>query len=306
MNSLLSFSPITAKDRDTITSFTFRSAYKNCDIAFANMCSWQFLYGSEYTVAGGYLLIRFHVESHDLPVYMCPIGEGDMAEAVHLLEHDARAQGHPLWLLGVTPVGREDLERALPGQFRYMSERNYFDYIYLREDLANLSGKKYQPKRNHINKFEKLYGYKYMEITPCLVPECLALEKKWYKANRTDDDAEELTHERRSMTFALQHAEELGLTGGAICVDGQIVAFSFGSPVNNDTFGVHVEKADVQYEGAYSLINREFAAHLPEKYTYMNREEDLGIPGLRKSKLSYNPAILLEKFTAVKKTEESV
>ena len=301
MNNSLTFKPITIHERETITSFTSKSPYMNCDFSFANMCSWQFLYKSEYVVVDGFLLIRFWLEEHPYPVYMCPVGEGSLAAPINLLETDSLSHGRPLWLLGITPVGKKNIEKSFPDGFRYRPERDYFDYIYLRDDLVNLVGKKYQPKRNHINKFKKLYHYTYRPITPELVPECLELERKWYKANRTDDDAEELSYERRSMTFALQHTSELGLTGGAICVDRQIVAFSFGSPINNETFGVHVEKADINYEGAYSLINHEFAAHIPEQYLYINREEDLGIPGLRKSKQSYHPTLLLEKHTAIKK-----
>lgn len=299
------FKPITLEDKDVITSFTLESPYMNCDLSFSNMCSWRFLYNSEYAVVDGFLLIRFWINRDtERPVYMCPVGEGDIAPSVLLLEKDSQEHGHPLWILGVTPVGRERLDKAFPeGDFRHLPNRDYFDYIYLRENLVNLAGKKYQAKRNHINKFIKSYAYKYMPITPELVPECLALEAKWYKANteKTGEDVNEMTAERRALAYALNHAPELGLIGGAICVDRQIVAFSFGAPINKQTFGVHVEKADVNYEGAFSIINREFAAHIPEQYIYMNREEDLGIPGLRKSKLSYNPDILLEKYTAIKK-----
>ncbi len=295
------FKPITLDDKDIITSFTLKSVYMNCDFSFSNMCSWRFLYNSEFAVVDNFLLIRFWIENNDRPVYMCPVGEGDITPAINLLEQDSLEHGHPLWLLGVTPTGKEELEKAFPGGFRYMPDRDYFDYIYLRDDLVNLTGKKYQPKRNHINKFIKQYQYEYMPITPELVPECLELERKWYKANRTDDDAEELSYERRSLTYALNHAKELGLIGGSICVDHQIIAFSFGAPINYNTFGVNVEKADVNYDGSYSMINKEFATHIPEQYKYINREEDLGIPGLRQSKLSYHPTILLEKHTAIKK-----
>ena len=121
------------------------------------------------------------------------------------------------------------------------------------------------------------------------------------RANATDDNADDLTNERRSMDFALRNFEALGLTGGALVIDDHIVAFTYGSPINGITFGVHVEKADTSYEGIFSVINQEFVAHIPETYTYINREEDLGLPGLRKAKLSYNPAVLLEKFGAVKR-----
>jgi hypothetical protein len=266
------------------------------------MCSWRFLYKSEYAVVDNFLLIRFWPDDSGRPAYMSPVGEGDVSKAIRLLEEDALSFGHHLCILGVTPEAKLTLEQVFPGGFRYIPERDYFDYIYMRDDLVNLIGKKYQAKRNHINKFVKQYKYEYMPITPELVPECLTLECKWYRANRTDDDAEELSFERRSLTFALQHAGELGLEGGAICVEGQIVAFSFGSPINANTFGVHVEKGNISYDGVYSLMANEFSTHLPEQYIYINREEDLGIPGLRQAKLSYHPAILLEKSTAIKKS----
>ncbi|MDR2968203.1 MAG: phosphatidylglycerol lysyltransferase domain-containing protein [Tannerellaceae bacterium] len=297
----IDFKPITLSDKEIITSYTFPGDFRNCDFSFANMCSWRFLYDSQFAVVEGFLVIRFFIEDKSRNAYMMPVGQGNLTRIISLLEKDALHQGHPLLLLGITPDAKKELEMAMPGEFHYIPERDYFDYVYLREDLVNLTGKRYQPKRNHINKFKKLYSYAYMPITPELVPECLELESKWYKANRTEEDREELSYERRSITYALKHFDELGLTGGAICQDHRIIAFSFGMPINHNTFGVHIEKADTGYDGIYALINQEFAAHLPEHYTYINREEDLGIPGLRKAKLSYHPHELLEKSAAVKK-----
>lgn len=297
----IEFQPITIKDKELITSFTYPSDYQNCDFSFANMCSWRFLYDSEFTIVDGFLLIRFWIEEKSRVAYMCPVGQGDIKQALDLLEKDSLAHGHPLCMLGITPDAKNKFEKILPGNFFYISERDYFDYIYLREDLALLKGKKYQSKRNHINNFKKLYTYEYISITPEIVPECLKLECKWYKANHTEEDENELNDERRSLTYALQHYEELGLKGGALRVDNEIIAFTFGAQINHNTFGVHVEKADINYEGAFSVINQEFAQHLPEQFIYINREEDLGIPGLRQAKLSYQPTILLEKNAAIKK-----
>ncbi|MDH6344194.1 hypothetical protein M2480_003109 [Parabacteroides sp. PFB2-12] len=298
----IQFKPITLDDREVITSYTMPANYSNCDFSFANMCSWRFLYDSEFAIVDHFLVIRFKIEDKTRPAYMMPIGDGDLKQVLHKMETDSQELGHPLLLLGITPYARLKLEEVLPGEFHYIPERDYFDYIYLREDLVNLTGKKYQAKRNHINRFKKEYRYEYMPITPELVPECLTLEKKWYKANRTEEDEEELSYERRSITYALNHFNELELTGGAICHNHQIIAFSFGRPINHNTFGVHIEKADTQYEGVYAVINQEFASHLPEQYMYINREEDLGIEGLRKAKLSYQPIILLEKNATVKRT----
>lgn len=299
----IDFKPITIDDKEVITSFTLPSPLRNCDLAFSNMCSWRFLYLSEYAVYKNFLLIRFYIEEKNKKriAYMRPIGNGDFRDALLQLEEDSWQHGHPLLMLGVTPISKDLLEEAFPGEFTYIPERDYFDYIYLREDLATLKGKKFQAKRNHVNKFKKQYAYEYEPLTEELVPECLDFEAKWYKANRTDDDQEELTDERKSMIFALNHFKELNLLGGAIRIDHKLVAFTFGSPINQDTFGVHVEKADTDYDGAYSIINQEFASRIPEQYVYVNREEDLGIPGLRKAKLSYNPTILLPKAAVIKK-----
>ena len=217
------------------------------------------------------------------------------------LRADAAERGIPFQLACLSEPRRQELEGWFPGCFAYGEDRDGYDYLYDIGRLASLAGKKLHGKRNHINKFNKKFAYEYIPITPELVPECLQLECKWYKANREDNDEEDLNDERRSIIYALNHYDELGLIGGAICVDHQIVAFTFGAPINHNTFGVHVEKANVNYEGAYAVINKEFASHLPEKYTYVNREEDLGIPGLRQAKLSYNPFILLEKSAAIKK-----
>jgi hypothetical protein len=301
----LSFKPIAVEDRKTITSFTHDSEFLNCDFAFANMCSWRFLYDSAYTVTDGFLFIRFYVEEKGKKhsVYMFPLGNGDLRQAIDRIEKDAQTMGFPLMLLGLTPKSLNLLDSLFPGQFIYTPERDYFDYIYHREDLIQLTGKKYQSKRNHINKFKKQYEYAYLPITPDIAPQCMELERTWQKNNIHDKNKKNLLLEQRSMAFAISHFNDLGLLGGVITVNGKIIAFTYGSPVNKYTFGIHVEKADIEYEGIYSVINQEFALQIPEQYNYINREEDLGLPGLRKSKLSYHPAILLEKSTAVKRTD---
>jgi hypothetical protein len=302
---MLNFKPITVADKEVITSFTLASAYSNCDFAFANMCSWRFLYDSEFAVADGFLFLRFYVTEKGRRhlAYMFPVGTRNdaLAAAITTIEKDAAEHGFPLLMLGVTPESKEVLNTLFPNSFAYIQERNYYDYIYRREDLVNLTGKKFQPKRNHINKFRKLYDYQYINITADITPECMKLEQQWFADNEQENDREALLNERQSMCFALSNFDGLGLMGGAIKVDGKIVAFTYGSPINADTFGIHVEKADINYEGVFSLINQEFASRIPEQYVYLNREEDLGIAGLRQSKLSYNPVIILEKNAAVKR-----
>ena len=300
---MLTFKKITIEDKDAITAYTHASSLYNCDFAFTNMCSWQFLYDSEYAISDDFLFIRFYIEDkdHKRLAYMFPVGNGNLKRAMDILGKDAEEMGRPLLILGITPESKDKIETLSPGHFTYIQERDYFDYIYLREDLTTLKGKKLQSKRNHINKFKSCYEYTYLPITPDIVPQCMEVETIWCKANLNENDKENLSHERRSMEFAMKHFDKLELMGGAIVVDGKIIAFTYGSPINNKTFGVHVEKADVGYEGIFSIINQEFASRIPQQYIYINREEDLGLSGLRKSKLSYNPVLLLEKNTAIRR-----
>lgn len=206
--------------------------------------------------------------------------------------------------LSVGDMQRHALGTGSPhaGKFQFTADRDYADYLYLRTDLATLAGKKFQSKRNHVNKFKRTYNYEYTPITPDRIQECLDLEAEWCKANNCDQH-EGTGNERRALVYALHNFEELGLTGGILHVDGKIAAFTFGMPINQDTFGVHVEKADTSINGAYAMINYEFANHIPEQYVYLNREEDLGIEGLRKAKLSYQPAIIMEKYVACLRDE---
>lgn len=298
---MITFKDVTIRDKDTITQYTMNSCRRNCDLSFSNLCSWRFLYNTQFAIVDGFLIFKFWAAGE--LAYMMPVGEGDLKKVLEALIEDARREGGPFCMLGVCSCMREDLEAIMPGQFTFTADRDYADYIYLRSDLATLKGKKFQSKRNHINKFRNTYpDYEYLPITPERVSECLQLEAEWCKAN--DCDQQEGTgNERRALIYALEHFEELGLTGGLLRAGGEIVAFTFGMPINKETFGVSVEKADTNVDGAYAMINYEFANHIPEQYIYMNREEDLGIEGLRKAKLSYQPVTILEKYMACLKEQ---
>ena len=293
---MIKFKDITLEDKEAITSITMNSERKNCDLSFSNLCSWRFMYDTKFAIVDGFLLFKFHMNNE--LAYMMPVGEGDLKKILEAIIDDAASEGESFLMYGVCNNMKDEIEKLMPGKFCFSSNRDYVDYIYLRTDLAELKGKKFQPKRNHANKFYKTYtDYEYMPITADRISECLRLEEEWCKANDCGQQ-NGLGNERKSLTYALNHFDELGLTGGILYVNGKIAAFTFGMPINHETFGVHVEKADTEIEGAYNVINQEFAKHIPEQFVYLNREEDLGIEGLRKAKLSYQPAILLEKNIA--------
>lgn len=316
---MIKFKDLSTSDRALIQRFTLYGERQNCDLSFSNLISWRFLYNTQFAVIDDYLVFRFHTGRH--LAYMMPIPKPQVMEdgsyrvkpcdecsvkVIRTIRDDSIAMGHPFLMLGVCNYMVDLIEQSFPDTFTIEPNRNFADYIYTRDKLINLSGKKLQSKRNHINKFKSLYPqYTYRPLTEDLIPQCLELEKQWRKVSKDDTDEQDLDEslsiELRSMTRAFHRWDRLGLTGGTIWVDDKLVAFTFGCPINQTTFDVCVEKADVNYEGSFSIINQEFVKHLPEQYCYINREEDMGNEGLRRAKLSYHPDILLEKNTVMEK-----
>jgi hypothetical protein len=193
------------------------------------------------------------------------------------------------------------IENALPGQFIYETERNWYEYIYSSGDLISLVGKKYQAKRNHINKFKRTYQWEYIPISREIIPECVELYERWCAENGGCTSAQSLAEERIATQKAFNYYEKLGLIGGALRINGEILAYSYGQPLGKDIFGVHAEKCLYEIDGGFTMINQQFAEHNCAAYAYINREEDLGLEPLRKAKMSYHPAILLEKGYVRKK-----
>ena len=202
-------------------------------------------------------------------------------------------------MYGVTKDQFASLDSWYPGRYQYTETRDYADYVYEAEKLATLSGKKLHSKRNHINRFKILYEerWDYERLTEDNVEECFQMALEWRNLNEVDED-EEKNAEMSVTLNSLRLFRELQLTGGILRVDGKIVAFTLGEPLNEDTFVVHIEKALADVEGAYTVINQQFVEHeILGKYKYVNREDDVGQEGLRKAKLSYKPAFLVEKGT---------
>ena len=314
----LSFKPLELGDRARIEHYTIPSPLTNCDLAFANMYCWQPTYRSEWTEIDGFLVIRFRIDGGARVAYMQPVGEGDFTPLLPRLAADAATWGQPLRLVGLTDeaAGRLRALGAAPGRLRLpdgvghpilAADRDLADYIYLREDLCRLSGRRHQPKRNHINRFLAAYpDYRFEPLTPDRFEECMRLEQAWYRRHEGVDGEEEIQAERQAIRRAFGAFEALGLRGGCLYVGDRMVAFTYGSAVNRETFDIHVEKADTSYEGAFAMINRLFAETLPEQYRYINREEDLGVEGLRRAKLSYEPCRLSDKLRALFPEEEEL
>ncbi len=294
---MIEFHPLRPEDRTAIERYTRASDIRNCDLAFANMYCWQDVYRSAWAEVDGFLVVRFHIDGGPETGYMQPVGPGDFTEIVPVLSDDARAHGQRLRIVGLTPEGCRALRERYPGRFAFDADRALADYIYDAEALRTLRGSRYQPKRNHFNRFAAEYpDYRYEKLTPERFAECMTLEREWRRTH--EGHTSELNAEQRAMQQAFAHFEELDLYGGCIYAGGRLAAFTYGSAVGQDTFVTHVEKADMAFEGAFTAINKLFAEHLPERFKRINREEDLGLEGLRRAKLSYHPTELLLKYTA--------
>ncbi|MBQ8611880.1 MAG: DUF2156 domain-containing protein [Oscillospiraceae bacterium] len=264
---------------------------------FANLYLWSRAFCQKITRCGDRLLLEF------CKGFAYPAGTGPLAPALEALKARAAAQGLPLILVGVTPCQREKLEAEFPGRFVFEEDRDSWDYVYDINRLADLGGKKLHAKRNHIHRFDDRFpDWMFEPITRENVAECLALENEWAAARHGDEEGADTLHEETvAVIEALYQMEALQMEGGLIRAEGKPIAFSLGSFTTPECFDVHFEKAYGDIQGAYTVINREMArmirANHPE-VKWLNREDDLGLEGLRKAKLSYYPDILLEKFVA--------
>lgn len=186
--------------------------------------------------------------------------------------------------------------KSCGSQITIEEETDQFDYIYSHDDLVNLSGNKFHDKKNLLRQFERKYDAGFEPLTVATIDEALKFEHSWCTTRECEKDPK-LSREKCAIFRMLSHFEVLHLTGAAVRVDGKIVGITMGEPLNGDTYVIHVEKADDKFRGIYQFINQRFAASIDPKYKWINREQDLGIPGLRRAKQSYNPVRMGKKYT---------
>ena len=287
----LSFHQLTLSDREAVQAVTLNAGRRNCNYTFANLVGWQFWYYTEVCVLDNSVVLRYTHEGER--AYMVCTAKNISKELLDALLDDS--QGN-LVLIGL----EDDQATALStinSQLSISIEqvRNQYDYIYHRTDLAELHGSHLNAKRNHIHRFRADHpDFEYRQLTPELFDECRRLTEIWQEEkNQNENENKTIEAEHRVMETIFTNWDALGMIGGSIFVDGHMIAFTYGAAVTTDTIDICVEKADRRIEGAFAIINQQFAEHLPEQFVYLNREEDMGIPGLRQAKLSYHPEILL-------------
>ena len=320
---MIEYKAIEFEDLDIFRSYLRWEDVQGCEWSSVNLLTWNH-FGLEYAIVKGYLVLRFIYGgqyTHTMPLPPVPegvehprlseAGDGCLECVIRALRDECFAHHQPFSITNLNQQGIDFLQRVFPGEFEFsepMTER--YDYICLRENIIALEGKEMRPKRQHLYQFPRFYpNHEYRPLEPSLFPQCLQLLQHW------SDNAEAIGHlqgadskvmERESISQVFNNWERFGAIGGALFVDEKMVAFTYGVPINGNTFDLCVEKGDIAYKGVYTVVRHNFMLQIPEQYIYINLEEDLGLPGLRRAKSSYHPAYQIKKDRAISRPEQSV
>ena len=283
-------------DYGKIQKLLYDKESKVCEDCSLGMYVWKDRYKLELIkIAGGYV---FHSKADDSFMFPMPL-EKAVDVIKELFKERTKLEFHR-----VTKEQRELLEDNFPGCFDFVEDEGSYDYLYEVEALAELRGKKLSKKRNHINSFLKTYdNWRTEVITKENVQDCIEFAKDWYiaKDDKAEAGSDSLNYEKESLFKVLENFEYLNAEGILLRIEGKCLAFTVGQRISSYAYDVVFEKADEQIRGAYNIINREFVRYLRRKYPdlkYINRENDLNLPGLRKAKNSYMPCEIVTKYDA--------
>jgi len=288
------FKPVELGDRDLIHDRLWNYQPTNSELTFTNLFIWRNHYNFLWSLYEDWLIV-LGSDPNGEPYVLTPIGPPNRhAVVVKLLN----------WLHEARGVHRAAIERAdqrlvaeLQGNPDFVIEplRDHFDYVYRTEDLIQLQGGNYRAKRNHINYFLRSYGFTYEPLNGVHKNACLDLMDVWCDVRRCEDDLS-LSSEWEAIREALANFEGLNVAGAVILIHGKVEAFTIGELLNKESVVVHIEKANMDIRGLYAMINQQFCEKQWQNVPWVNREQDLGEPGLREAKLSYNPDHFVEKF----------
>lgn len=291
---MLDFKPIIFEDREKIEEYFKYLEEPFCDFTFGNLFFWSVVENTEVAFLNNFLFIRFSDEEYFY--YAFPIGDGEIKNALNLIFENAKTNDKKIKFVCLNKNQTKILKENFGDKIKINKNRDTFDYIYSVEKLANLSGRKYHSKKNHFNSFKNKYNFDFEIINEENINDCILFAQKWYEENEATST---LVREQRVLECAFQNYFKLNLIGAIIKVDENIIAFCIGEKMyNKNIFCTHFEKADYNFSGAYAAINKLFSEFLISDFKLVNREDDAGIDGLRKAKLSYYPEILLEKYYA--------
>lgn len=298
---------ISIENREILEEYLNGYEYKTSGLSFSAMYMWRNINEFSWDIIGDYMCVTgiSHLELEEgivLPFLFPPLtrtGEYDkesLRETILKCREIFESQGHPFSLRLVPFHLMEIIKEACP-EISFRDDRPNYDYVYLTQELIDLKGRAFHGKKNHLNYFKKNFEYEYVEMTSDMADDAMRFIAEFNA--RKDVPAHEmelLKMEEIAMDDVFRNIEAVGYNAGAILIDGKIEALAIGGQLGKNTITEHIEKANVNYRGLYQAINNEFCRHVASKAKYINREEDMGIPNLRKAKLSYNPVKLLEKY----------
>lgn len=287
------FIPISLDHREALSTHLRAHPPLASEYTFTNLYAWGEVAGYHLCRYGAGFLIR--KGSGAEMAFLQPLVVDDPLGAVRACHAYLREQGA---IPAIHRVGEDFLARAYwaAAGITKQENRDDFDYVYDVPALIELAGPKFHDKKNLLHQFQRKFAYQYRTLTSALVEECLTFQHHWCE-DRECDKHEGLFRENCAVHRMLSRFAALQLLGGIIEVDGQVVAMELGERLNDDTLVIHVEKAKGSLPGVYQAINREFLAHEGAGFRFVNREQDLGLPGLRKAKESYNPVRLVRKYS---------
>ncbi len=287
------FKEVDLSAQGIINNYLSRYPLEASEYTFTNIFAFRMAYNFRISLLKDNLLILKGTEPLSL---FCPIGNTHMFEVMNEIAEYVK-DSNVEYLLERIP--ESFLHTYIKGDNRFIVEedRDSFDYLFNVKELIDLKGPRFHDKRNKVNKFRKLYEYEYeyVPLTSALVDECLEYEDYWCET-RECGKFPGLEKERCAILEILNNFDALRMTGGVIRIENKIAALTLGEKILPDTFVIHIEKANADIPGLYQVINQEFLSHEAVGCRYVNREQDLGIPGLRKSKLSYNPVKFVKKY----------
>lgn len=293
----MDFKKLTLEDKELFKKYIYPYKFLSCEYSFTTLYIWKDACEIQYAIYKDALIIKkkdFEGNYH----FMQPLGykEEDLQD---ILEHLAQYKKENNMDYVFKDLEEDFIEkvRALCAEEQYMyieEDRDNFDYLYEAEKLIKLSGKKLHGKKNHYNFFVKEYNYEVKEIEEEVIDDVIEAAEKWYVENNNNDKM--LYYEMKSIKDLVKNMNLFNLKGIAVYVDGKVAAFSLGEKLNDKLAVIHIEKGDMNYRGIYSFINKAFIDMCFSDVKIINREQDLGIEGLRKAKLSYHPIKLEKKF----------
>ena len=291
------FRAITPEDRAEYEAHLAVAGVRGCEFSFANLYLWgrqsiAFLHGHAL----------FFSQFNRRSVYPYPVGEGDKKAALQAIINDAVARGIPCRITGLSDTDKETLEQLFPDRFRFHCDEGSFDYVYDINDLADLPGKKYHAKRTNLNRFAEQFPTARTEpLSPNNLAAVQALLNEWFESRLRENPDADYHMERAALQKALRDYDTLGLCGLVLMNGDRALAVTIGSLLSADTMDVHFEKAAPDANGAYAAINCAFARYVRENYPsvrFLDREEDMGLEGLRRAKKSYRPHHMIRKCWA--------